>query len=86
MVRQEIEIAQSIEQATDTFIGYVDHVVVHDKDLSDEEKKGLYDFARACIRGFTSTLCEQINENTGMELDVKGIYDSRSSNNLSELG
>lgn len=84
MVRQEIEIAQSIEQATATFIGYVDHVVVQDKDLSDEEKKGLYGFARACIRGFTSTLCEQINENTGMELDIKGIYDKEITMRINE--
>ncbi len=78
MVQQEIDIAQSIEQATDTFISYVDHVVIQDKDLSQKEKEGLYGFARACIRGFTSTLCEQLNENTGMELDVKGIYDNNN--------
>lgn len=79
MVKQEVEIAEAIEQATSTFICYVDHVVAQDKDLSQNEKEGLYGFAKAIIRGFSDTLCEQINENTGMELDIKGIYDSRSS-------
>ncbi len=84
MVRQEIEIAESLEQATTTFVSYVDHVVMQDKDLSQEEKEGLYSFAKAVIKGFSDTLCEQINENTGMELDIKGIYDSRSSDNSGE--